>query len=72
MCKLTHVFLSHSFENKINGWQVFVDGKGREVKDKEIFKHQRSFLEDIIWTILSPFYVEDHIAEAFIDQVSSS
>ena len=66
------MFLSHAFENEINGWQVLVDGKGCEVKDKEIFKHQRSSFADIIWTILRPFYVEDHIAEAFIDQVSSS
>ena len=36
------MFLSHTFENKIDGWQVFVDGKGHEVKDKEIFKYQSS------------------------------
>ena len=37
------VILSHALENKIDGWKVFVDQKGHEVKDKEIFKHQISY-----------------------------
>ena len=71
MCKLTHVFLTHAFENKINGWQVFVDGKGRKVKDREIFKHRRFVFGDIIWTMLAPFCAEDDAVEDFIDQIYS-
>ena len=66
------MLLFHPFENKINGLQVLVDGKGHDVKDKEIFKHPRSFFANIILNILNQFYVEDDTAEAFIDHVSSS